>query len=677
MINKTFESLLWIYYLKQLSFSHIFPRQFIRNRRFVSVLHALGDTKPVLASQPVFQNNNVNSVSQTPHFNGTSSSNSNSNSNSGEINRNPQCNAQGTTQACCGTCGVDSTNIVADDDKSAPAKRARMASQSGESNGDVPATDSKPHSPSEATPGLSTSHYHFPTGRRCSPRPIDALRFERVGSHEWSIIETKVYDVCEFMKMLALDMGDTPVCLIDESALQKSSGFLPRKVSGKIGFGGIGYKSTVEGVMSLTKELTHNNSLITSWTKADRPQLREMACQWQWQKQLPAADSEGETSGGSKDETLMTFWRSSDTTDFSLGGRNSCLCHDCSDVDDSHPCGGKGSSRCGGCGGADGVMYGHEESKAQNGYQHPHLPTQPQQQQLLPTQNQNQNQNQIPNLNQLQNLTQNLTQNPNHAMNHNPNTNQHYNNNIQNQNPVQNLIINPSEYADGIYRGTVGLPQPSPVFGNNNNENMFHPANGQPLRPQQQQQQQQQQQNKQQQSIMPGYNTHTHTHAHSQYYSRSSSQPKGYLVYEQTLQVGIVIRANPFIGIHEDLWCVLFPSELSSTYTSEPFGSLLSRLFPQLSVIFGKKSSNDNGNKRDYNGGGNGGAGVNGGDNRDKPVDMIVVKYFAHRKGQTLSSPPAAPETIQAYQTVGTVALPASTLLAKYVIITSHSYLST
>ena len=245
----------------------------------MSVLHALGDMKPVMASQPIlFQNISASSVSQAPHFNGNGTSSSNSNS--GEINRNPLCNAHGTNQACCGTCGLDTTNIVADDDKSAPTKRARVTSQTGEINGDALVPDLKPHSPSESTPGLSTSHYHFPTGRRCSPRPIDALRFERVGSHEWSIIETKVYDVCEFMKMLALDMGDTPVCLIDESALQKCSGFLPRKVAGKIGLGGIGYKSTVEGVMSLTKELTLNNSLITSWTKADRPQLREMACQW-------------------------------------------------------------------------------------------------------------------------------------------------------------------------------------------------------------------------------------------------------------------------------------------------------------------------------------------------------------------------------------------------------------
>ena len=641
----------------------------------MSVLHALGDTKPVIASQPVqFQSSSSSSVSQTPHFNGNSNGNGNgassSNFNSGEINRNPQCNAHGTNQACCGTCGLDTASVSADDDKSAPAKRARVTSQIGETNGDAPIPDSKPHSPSETTPGLSTSHYHFPTGRRCSPRPIDALRFERVGSHEWSIIETKVYDVCEFMKMLALDMGDTPVCLIDESALQKCSGFLPRKIAGSIGLGGIGYKSTVEGVMSLTKELTLNNSLITSWTKADRPQLREMACQWQWQKQLPAADSEGGSEGGgSKDETLMTFWRSSDTTDFSLGGRNSCLCYDCSDVDDSHPCGGKASG-CGGCGGAEGdqarILYGHEESKTQNGYPHPHVPQPPlhqqqkQQQVLLPSQTQIQDQSQIPNIN-----LRNINQNPNHVMNNhnlnhhqnqnqNQNQNQHYSNI---QNPVQNQGLGSSEYPEGAYRNTVGLPQPSPSFNNNNgNENMFNSSNGQPLRQQQQQQQQQ--------PIISSYAQHTHTHAHPyghpSYHSRSSSQPKGYLVYEQTLQVGVVIRSNPFIGIHEDLWCVLFPTELNATYTSEPFGALLSRLFPQLSIIFGKKPSNDY-----TNGGGGGGVG----DSRNKADDLIAVKYFAHRKGLTLSSPPTAPETFQAYRTIGTVSLAASTILAKYVTI--------
>ena len=411
----------------------------------------------------------------------------------------------------------------------------------------------------ETAPGLSTSHYHFPTGRRCSPRPIDALRFERVGTHEWSIVETKVYDVCEFMKMLALDMGDTPVCLIDESMLQQSSGFLPKKLSAQIGLGGIGYKSTNDGVMSLTKELTLNNSMITSWTKADRPQLREMACQWQWQKQLPASDIEGDS--GSKDETMITFWRSNDTTDFSLG-RNSCQ-----GADNNRPCGGGGGAgchnSCGGCSGAD--THDDHNNGYSNGSSH-----------------------------------------------------------------LDEYSVNGKESNPITVPFTVGVS----ISQQNLIENSLY-NNGQLLR------------------------QRPHTQ-HSNSYSNHISQPhiqhvkkqsKGYLVYEQTLQVGVVVRANPAIGVMEDLWCVLFPTELNPLTNTESFGVFLSRLFPQLKALYGREEqrvlgriATDSINKADF---------------------ITAVKYYPHQKGHTLNHPPMAPDNSQCYRTVGTVSIAASILLAR------------
>lgn len=505
---------------------------------------------------------------------------------SGEINRNTQCHALGTTLACCGTCGHGPTSGAAaqDDDKSLPAKRMRSTPPSESMALDNPSTESKPPSHPETATGLSTSHYHFPTGRRCSPRPIDALRFERVGTHEWCIVETKVYDVCEFMKMLALDMGDTPVCLIDESVLQMSSGFMPKKMASKIGLGGIGYKSTLDGVMSLTKELTLNNSMITSWTKSERPQLREMACQWQWQKQLPASDSE---ESGSKDETMITFWRSSDTTDFSLGGRNSCLCNGYNDTDNNHPCGGCSSnehSACGGCNGDTGV----------NKHQH----------------DQNQNMNMNPNMNQNQNMNMNL-----------------------NQHSIEQGRGSPREHSlSNTQSVSSSLEHSSNSMGHQNQNQNQHQSR--------------------QQMNAPYALHHNNVHISQLHMQFTQSQPKGYLVYEQTLQVGVVVRANASIGLSEDLWCMLFPTELNPLTNSETFGILLSRLFPQLTTLYGDCNEWNPGDH------------LAASDARRRAANT-AVKYYPHPKGHAVNHPPAAPENSQSYRTVGTVSIAASTLLAR------------
>jgi hypothetical protein len=556
--------------------------QFIRNRRFVSVLHALGTPTPVSGTMAI-QSSSSSGAHTTSQGQGQGQSQGqvqgqynnareHTTQSSGEINRNAQCHAQGTTLACCGTCGHGPATGAAaqDDDKSLPAKRMRATPPSEAMALENPSTEIKALTHPETAPGLSTSHYHFPTGRRCSPRPIDALRFERVGTHEWCIVETKVYDVCEFMKMLALDMGDTPVCLIDESVLQKSLGFMPKKMASKIGLGGIGYKSTLDGVMSLTKELTLNNSMITSWTKSERPQLREMACQWQWQKQLPAIDSE---ESGSKDETMITFWRSSDTTDFSLGGRNSCLCNGCTDAENTHPCGGSSSSdhsACG-CDGENGVHKHHHD------------------------------------------------QNVNMVMNQNMN---------MNQRSIEHGRGSPMEHTSANKQSVSSSSEHSSNF----------------------------QHQSRQQANAPYALQHNNVHISQLHMQFTHNQPKGYLVYEQTLQVGVVVRANASIGLTEDLWCMLFPTELNPLTNSETFGILLSRLFPQLTVLYGDSNEWNPGDH------------VAASDARRRAAST-AVKYYPHPKGHAVNHPPAAPENSQSYRTVGTVSMAASTLLARYTIL--------
>lgn len=435
----------------------------------MSVLHALGVTPPTISSiMATGQGQNQGGVNQNNQGNNQSVNQINANNSNGyppngsypvvgsnhnntsyapEMSRNVQFNNMTNNHNQfdnqVSQMGQNTVLSGVDDDISQLAKRNRP-------NPILEREEDREEKFHQDMGSLSTSHYHFPTGRRCSPRPIDALRFERMGPHEWGIVETKVYDVCEFMKMLALDMGDSSVCLIDETILQKSIGFLPKKHAVKMSLGGIGYKSSAEGVTSLEKELTLNDSLVTSWTKSDRPQLREMACQWQWQKQLPSLQREGESVG--KDETLITFWRSSDTTDFTSSGRNSCACDNCQDTD--VPCHGGGNH----------IGPGHNSCSCND-------------------------------------CSHGLT---------------HHNHEA---NMVENSLINES------YSLPTTVPSQTTPF---NQTLPLHSDNIIIQRPRQ---------------------SHVHMHNHN-----THNKPKGYLVYEQSLQVGVVVRANVALGLKEDLW---------------------------------------------------------------------------------------------------------------------------
>ena len=127
-------------------------------------------------------------------------------------------------------------------------------------------------------------------------------------------------------------------------------------------------------------------------------------------------------------------------------------------------------------------------------------------------------------------------------------------------------------------------------------------------------------------------------------------QPKGYLVYEQILQVGVVVRSNPAIGLREDLWCVLFPTELSPLNPTESFGSLLSRIFPHLSCLCGTNEENE---------------GLRGSNESSKHAESNTdVKYFTHQKGHSLNHPPGAPSN-SSYQFVGKVSFAASNVLSR------------
>ena len=590
----------------------------------------------------------------------------------GEINRNPLCNSMGTNLLCCNTCGQLSSTVTSIDEETPVPKRMRAQPPTESSTQELVPVSNKPTVHHEISSGLSTSHYHVPTGRRCSPRPIDALRFERVAAYEWSIVETKVYDVCEFMKMLAMDMGDTPVCLIDESILQESPGLILRKQATKNGFGGIGYRSALEGVMSLTKELTMNNCMITSWTKADRPQLREMACQWQWQKHLPASESDGDN--GLKDESMMSFWNSSDTTDFSMGGRNSC--GGCAGKEGGRACDGEGQGIDDPC-----ACGGESHSEIDEGARHSLGNGQDQRDNSNQSNSNHSNGNGSGNGShqlqlQLQNQIQNHKNNSNGINNNgNGNGNSNLSSNSHNTNTNYghmqngNLNINTNMNTNGNANQSTSA-KPSEMSNSNSNFN----ASGSVTMSMNMNTSYQRHSSSPRQSD-PNSNHHFSSNYENRRPNTTNSQfaqfslknhlshttlsrapfvhyqPKGYLVYEQILQVGVVIRSNPAIGLREDLWCVLFPTELSPLNPTESFGSLLSRLFPQLTSLYGTNEGDE-------------GSRIASNESSKRAESNTAVKYFSHQKGHSLNHPPGSPSS-SSYQTVGKVSFTASNLLSR------------
>jgi hypothetical protein len=124
----------------------------------------------------------------------------------------------------------------------------------------------------------------------------------------------------------------------------------------------------------------------------------------------------------------------------------------------------------------------------------------------------------------------------------------------------------------------------------------------------------------------------------------------------------INMNINIFIGLTEDLWSTIYPSDLEAE-SAESFISLLSRLFPQFKALFiklnAKLETDDDLNR--------GEKGVRDMGVLDKAESMTAVKYFSHKKCPTFNHPPVPPDNPVCYRTVGVVSQPASDLLARYV----------
>lgn len=113
----------------------------------------------------------------------------------------------------------------------------------------------------------------------------------------------------------------------------------------------------------------------------------------------------------------------------------------------------------------------------------------------------------------------------------------------------------------------------------------------------------------------------------------------GIIAYEVVMQVGMVLRKNDKLGIREDCWRLIYPSDLLNDSQAASFGGFLMNFFPQLRSVLSKLTSDQ--------------------------ISTTVVKYFPHKIDPPVLQPPRGDHGI-AYQTIGTLDESTSSVLARF-----------
>lgn len=90
----------------------------------------------------------------------------------------------------------------------------------------------------------------------------------------------------------------------------------------------------------------------------------------------------------------------------------------------------------------------------------------------------------------------------------------------------------------------------------------------------------------------------------------------GYIAYEIPVMIVIILRRNESLHITEDIWCMLYPSELAASDMNQTFGAFLTNLFPQLLTLEKNIMSNKEGSASRF------------------PLlgREITIKYYAHKR---------------------------------------------
>jgi hypothetical protein len=183
--------------------------------------------------------------------------------------------------------------------------------------------------------------------------------------------------------------------------------------------------------------------------------------------------------------------------------------------------------------------------------------------------------------------------------------------------------------------------------------------------------------------------------------SSSNNSIIGYIGYEITIHLVLVVRKNISLGIKTDIWCKIFPNEFLQTSqeiraslllennnnnNNHPvvvtFGQILMNFFPQLNFIEKKLQQLNNSNLSSSNSN-------NNNPNHTMPLTMndILVKYysFSHQNKQSETTKTnqitgntntsnnnnnlVIPDMVsyQYYQTIGTLQTPANKVMTRYV----------
>jgi hypothetical protein len=122
----------------------------------------------------------------------------------------------------------------------------------------------------------------------------------------------------------------------------------------------------------------------------------------------------------------------------------------------------------------------------------------------------------------------------------------------------------------------------------------------------------------------------------------------GVIGYEMVIQIGLVVRKNPDIGLNEDCWRLIYLSDLqnlSKQFTN--FAHFLMGFFPQLFPILTPFLSTNTDMTTITNS-----TSSNPNNNNTSNKSLMLIKYFAHQFDLPIYEPPSM-EKLSSYQTIG------------------------
>jgi hypothetical protein len=174
------------------------------------------------------------------------------------------------------------------------------------------------HSSSVANKLNTTSLIH---NHHKKPFSFKTIRFERIGTNEWKIKESIIFDISKFIESLfsISSLADFHLYLINEEHLTPSLQEGALKISSTPRVGTVSKNSSSSsssfGIISLENELKKLHSIITSWQKPEIPQLQQFLnsyLQYYYDQLAPSSNIEDSPIAPSSELSLFQFWNQFD-----------------------------------------------------------------------------------------------------------------------------------------------------------------------------------------------------------------------------------------------------------------------------------------------------------------------------------------------------------------------------